>query len=34
MKMMGWEGPSIGGRAPHTQRVDKEKECGEKYLAR
>ena len=23
MQVLGWAGPSIGGRAPHTQRVDR-----------
>ena len=23
MQVLGWVGPSIGGRAPHTQRVDR-----------
>ena len=27
-------GPSLGGRAPYTQKVDEEKECCDKHLVR
>ena len=33
-EVRGMGAPSIGGRAPYTQRVDEEKGCCEKRLTR